>query len=201
MSAKCLTCQLYCAGMRILCYQYCCRCLHKKRIVKQKVNVIALGFTGAGKSHLLALLCSESTSNITPTDGFSLKDIPLEHTIMQVKELGGSKKIRPYWNHYMDDTNGVIFIISIKDISDRKLNDNKLLLESVMNNNLLMKKPLLVLLTQGSEASQGILDDIIIKLDLIELCKDSSFMIDFAHELEHTKLILQKFSDTICSHN
>ena len=62
--------------------------------------MLCVGLGGAGKSTLLALLAGETAHNIEPTMGFSIKAFITPAASFNVKELGGSEKIRPYWDRY-----------------------------------------------------------------------------------------------------
>ncbi|KAJ1205902.1 hypothetical protein NDU88_001323 [Pleurodeles waltl] len=55
---------------------------------RPEYDVVCIGLTGAGKSSLLSQLRSESADNIVPTTGFSIKAVPFQNAILNVKELG-----------------------------------------------------------------------------------------------------------------
>ncbi|KAJ1210002.1 hypothetical protein NDU88_005371 [Pleurodeles waltl] len=59
---------------------------------RPEYDVVCIGLTGAGKSSLLSQLCSESADNIVPTTGFSIKAVPFQNAILNVKELGERAK-------------------------------------------------------------------------------------------------------------
>jgi len=197
MSGRCLTCQLCLAGCRILCYQFCCCCLHEKKVPKTEINVLMLGLQNAGKSHLLAMLCNESTSSVVATDGFSMKDISLRESILHVKELGGSPKIIPYWNHYMDNRQqGIIFVVDGKTLEKKEICDqNCATLRKIFENDGLIRDiPLLVLITKLEQcATEDSVDEITAILDLKEICGERPFNIDFVHDIEQTKSALELF--------
>lgn len=195
MSGRCLTCQLCLAGCRILCYQFCCCCLHEKKIPKTEVNVLMLGLQNAGKSHLLAELCNESTSDVVTTEGFSMKDISLSESILHVKELGGSPKIIPYWNHYMDSRQqGIIFVVDGKTLENKELCDrNSATLRDIFESDGLFQDiPLLVLITKLTPVTtEESVDEIAAILDLKEICGDRPFNIGFTYDNDKTKSALE----------
>ena len=56
----------------------------------------------AGKTTLLKTLASEDVSQITPTQGFNIKSVQSEGFKLNVWDIGGQRKIRPYWRNYFE---------------------------------------------------------------------------------------------------
>lgn len=154
-----------------------------------------LGLENAGKSHLLATLCGETTQDLPPTNGFSIKDVCLQTCILHVKEVGGSDKIRPYWEHYMDRTEGVVFVMNGSELGTEKLSQVKDVLAEVMNNELLIHKPLLLLVTRIDPDSSEVID-LAYSLELPRL--NCSFIVDYTHDTAKVRETLQNFADNIC---
>ncbi|KAJ8339265.1 hypothetical protein SKAU_G00360510 [Synaphobranchus kaupii] len=78
---------------------------------RPEYDVVCIGLTGAGKTSLLSRLCSEGTDNIVPTTGFSIKAVPFQNAVLNVKELGGADAIKKYWSRYYQGSQGVIFVL------------------------------------------------------------------------------------------
>ncbi|XP_029433222.1 ADP-ribosylation factor-like protein 15 isoform X3 [Rhinatrema bivittatum] len=78
---------------------------------RPEYDVVCVGLMGSGKTSLLTHLCSESPDNIVPTTGFSIKAVPFQNAILNVKELGGAANIRKYWSRYYQGSQGVIFVL------------------------------------------------------------------------------------------
>ncbi|MBN3280142.1 ARL15 protein, partial [Polyodon spathula] len=74
-------------------------------------DVVCIGLTGSGKTSLLSRLCSEGTETVVPTTGFSIKAVPFQNAILNVKELGGADNIKKYWSRYYQGSQGVIFVL------------------------------------------------------------------------------------------
>ncbi|XP_070991007.1 ADP-ribosylation factor-like protein 3 isoform X1 [Oncorhynchus clarkii lewisi] len=83
----------------------------------QEVRLLLLGLDNAGKTTLLKQLASEDVSHITPTQGFNIKSMQSQGFKLNVWDIGGQRKIRPYWRNYFENTNVLIYVI---DSSDRK---------------------------------------------------------------------------------
>lgn len=51
--------------------------------------MLCLGLMGAGKSTALATLVGEPSDALEPTTGFNIKTLPVNDTVLNIKELGG----------------------------------------------------------------------------------------------------------------
>ncbi|KAL4609452.1 ADP-ribosylation factor-like protein 3 [Arapaima gigas] len=83
----------------------------------QEVRILLLGLDNAGKTTLLKQLASEDVSHITPTQGFNIKSVQSQGFKLNVWDIGGQRKIRPYWRNYFENTDVLIYVI---DSADRK---------------------------------------------------------------------------------
>ena len=81
------------------------------------MRILLLGLDNAGKTTILKSLASEDISTITPTQGFNIKSVQTSGFRLNVWDIGGQRKIRPYWRHYFDNTDVLIYVI---DSSDEK---------------------------------------------------------------------------------
>ncbi|KAM4640064.1 ADP-ribosylation factor-like protein 15 isoform 2-T2 [Amazona ochrocephala] len=50
--------------------------------------------------------------------GFSIKAVPFQNAILNVKELGGADSIRKYWSRYYQGSQGVIFVLDSASSED-----------------------------------------------------------------------------------
>ncbi|XP_019497001.1 PREDICTED: ADP-ribosylation factor-like protein 15 isoform X2 [Hipposideros armiger] len=85
---------------------------------RPEYDLVCIGLTGAGKTSLLSKLCSESPDNVVSTTGFSIKAVPFQNAILNVKELGGADNIRKYWSRYYQGSQGVIFVLDSASSED-----------------------------------------------------------------------------------
>ncbi|GFO36962.1 ADP-ribosylation factor-like protein 15 [Plakobranchus ocellatus] len=100
----------------------------------------------AGKSSILACLSGDDLHKIEPTIGFSIKAVLFEDCILDVKELGGGDKVRPYWDRYYQVFQGIIFVVCATDSED-KLQTVKEELFKAVRHHQLKGLPLLVLVS------------------------------------------------------
>jgi len=74
----------------------------------------------SGKTTILKSLSSEDITHITPTQGFNVKSVKgsvnFPYTL-NVWDIGGQRKIRPYWKNYFENTDILIYVV---DSADKK---------------------------------------------------------------------------------
>lgn len=85
---------------------------------RPEYDLVCIGLTGSGKTSLLSELCSESPENVVSTTGFSIKAVPFQNAVLNVKELGGADNIRKYWSRYYQGSQGVIFVLDSASSED-----------------------------------------------------------------------------------
>merc|ERR1711997_799860 len=69
---------------------------------ERELRILLLGLDNAGKTTLLKQLASEDVSHITPTQGFNIKSVQSEGFKLNAWDIGGQRKIRPYWRNYFE---------------------------------------------------------------------------------------------------
>lgn len=128
----------------------------------RELRILLLGLDNAGKTTLLKVLASEDVSHITPTQGFNIKSVQSSGFKLNVWDIGGQRKIRPYWKNYFDNTDVLIYVI---DSSDRKrFEETGEELSELMEESKLNGVPLLVYANKqdlfnaasGSEIAEGL---------------------------------------------
>jgi len=82
---------------------------------ERELRILLLGLDNAGKTTILKTLASEDISTITPTQGFNIKSVQTDGFKLNVWDIGGQRKIRPYWRNYFDNTDILIYVIDSAD--------------------------------------------------------------------------------------
>lgn len=117
--------------------------LRKLRSSPEKdLRLLLLGLDNAGKTTILKMLASEDITHVTPTAGFNIKSVISDGFKLNVWDIGGQKKIRPYWKNYFENTDVLIYVV---DSSDKKrLEETGLELYELLADEKLENAPLLV---------------------------------------------------------
>ncbi|XP_016149902.1 ADP-ribosylation factor-like protein 15 [Sinocyclocheilus grahami] len=111
---------------------------------RPEYDLVCIGLSGAGKTSLLSRLCNEISDGTVPTAGFSIKAVPFENAILNVKELGGAETIKKYWSRYYQGSQGVVFVLN-SAASDEEMEASRSELHLAMQHPQLCTLPFLIL--------------------------------------------------------
>uniref|UniRef100_A0AC35GVQ2 ADP-ribosylation factor-like protein 3 n=1 Tax=Panagrolaimus sp. PS1159 TaxID=55785 RepID=A0AC35GVQ2_9BILA len=140
----------------------------------RELRILLLGLDNAGKTTILKKLASEDVSHITPTQGFNIKSVISDDVKLNVWDIGGQRKIRPYWKNYFDNTDVLIYVI---DSSDRKrFDETSLELSELLDEDKLRTVPILVFANKQDLANAAKASDIANDLKLLSI-RDRSWQI------------------------
>jgi len=129
---------------------------------KKEVRIVVLGLDNAGKTTILKKLADEDISHITPTQGFNVKAVQSGAFKLNMWDIGGQRRIRPYWKNYYDETDLLIYVI---DCSDRtRFEETGEELEELLSEDKLTGVPVLIYANKqdlssaapASEVAQGL---------------------------------------------
>lgn len=108
-------------------------------------------------------------TDIEPTTGFMIKAVQFPKCILNIKEIGGGEKVRPFWKHYYKGAQAVIFVVDSACPQD-EMEDAKEALSDALENVTLRNLPCLILANCQDKADarneQQIRDD----LELSRIC-------------------------------
>ncbi|XP_039045632.1 ADP-ribosylation factor 2-B-like [Hibiscus syriacus] len=74
-----------------------------------------VGLDAAGKTTILYKLKSGEIVTTIPTIGFNVETMEYKNISFTVWDVGGQDKIRPLWRHYIQNTQGLIFVVDTND--------------------------------------------------------------------------------------
>ena len=74
-----------------------------------------IGLDNAGKTTILKQLSSEDITQVTPTQGFNIKSVNTSGFKLNVWDIGGQRRLRPYWANYFENTDVLIFVVDSAD--------------------------------------------------------------------------------------
>ena len=96
--------------------------INDARTQEQNLTIVILGLDNAGKTCILRKFSKEPIENVKPTTGFQIKTVKYDNSKLNLKEVGGAEGIRPYWTHYINSSDGLIWVVDSAD--RRRINDS-----------------------------------------------------------------------------
>lgn len=82
-------------------------------------------------------------ADVQTTFGYEPHEIKYENRAITLYDLGGSARVRDIWRHYMAESYGFIYVI---DSSNRnRINEARLTLQALIENEKVHRKPILML--------------------------------------------------------
>ena len=133
---------------------------------KERKKVCMFGLSDAGKTTILYLLKTGEKLITLPTIGYNVEEIENEfwEKNIEIWDVGGTKKIRPLWIHYLNDINGLIWVYDIsneKEIEESQNELIKILSDSKVSENI----PLLIYANKEDlNKNEGIIEIFINKI-------------------------------------
>ena len=74
-----------------------------------------LGLDNAGKTTVLYKLKLGEVVSTIPTIGFNVETVEYKNITFTVWDIGGQTKIRPLWQHYYENCDGIIYVVDSSD--------------------------------------------------------------------------------------
>ncbi|XP_077977965.1 uncharacterized protein LOC144433532 [Glandiceps talaboti] len=102
---------------------------------KDETRILMVGLDAAGKTTILYRLRIGEVVTTTPTTGFTVETVRYKNVSFTVWDLGGQDEIRSLSRKYLENAQGIIFVVDsndrarleeAKDELHRMLNDNEL---------------------------------------------------------------------------
>lgn len=119
----------------------------------RELRILLLGLDNAGKTTLVKKLATEDITHVVPTQGFNIKTVQADGFKLNVWDIGGQKKIRPYWRNYFENTDVLIYVV---DSADRKrLDETSFELSELLLEDQLSSVPVLVFANKQDLASSA----------------------------------------------
>ncbi|XP_051028366.1 ADP-ribosylation factor-like protein 15 isoform X1 [Acomys russatus] len=177
---------------------------------RPEYDLVCIGLTGSGKTSLLSKLCSESPENVVSTTGFSIKAVPFQNAILNVKELGGitftilstsaldftrADNIRKYWSRYYQGSQGVIFVLDSASSED-DLETARNELHSALQHPQLCTLPFLILANHQDKPAARSLQEIKKYFELEPLARGKRWILQPC-SLDDTDALKDSFSQLI----
>ena len=110
---------------------------------QKTATIIFLGLDNAGKTTLLRRIKDDVVGVYQPTFHPNYDDLVVGNVKFRTYDLGGHKSSRPLWSTYLEEIDGIVFIVDASDSS--RFNEAKNELNRLLCKDNLTKIPILVL--------------------------------------------------------
>ena len=105
-------------------------------------RILMIGLDNAGKTTVLYKLKLGEVVTTIPTVGFNVETVEYKHINFTVWDIGGQTKIRPLWQHYFENCDGIIYVVDSSDSS--RMREAREELEGVLGDDRVRDSSLLV---------------------------------------------------------
>ena len=105
-------------------------------------RILMIGLDNAGKTTVLYKLKLGEVVTTLPTIGFNVETVEYKNISFTVWDVGGQTKIRPLWQHYFENTQGIIYVVDSND--PVRIKESREELEAVLQDDRLRDAALLV---------------------------------------------------------
>ncbi|XP_071164208.1 uncharacterized protein [Mytilus edulis] len=107
-------------------------------------RILMLGLDAAGKTTILYKIKLNESVHTIPTIGFNVETVsPVKGVSFTVWDVGGQEKIRRLWQHYYQNTEGLMYIVDSND--KERLSEAKDELDGILNSDEMRGVPVVVL--------------------------------------------------------
>ena len=106
------------------------------------VRLLMLGLDAAGKTTILYKMKLNETVNTIPTIGFNVETLQYKNLEFNCWDIGGQFKLRNLWQHYFDNTQGLIYVVDSND--EERIAESAEALAMVINEESMRDVPILV---------------------------------------------------------
>ena len=108
----------------------------------KKYRILMLGLDSAGKTALLYQLKYKKEVKTIPTISFNVETVDYKGKNLTIWDIGGQDKLRSLWNHYYQNTDGIIFVVDSKD--EGRIEEASKEIKKLVNEEALKKSPILI---------------------------------------------------------
>ncbi|CBY18840.1 unnamed protein product [Oikopleura dioica] len=141
---------------------------------QKECRILLLGLDNAGKTTIVKKFSSEDITEVTPTQGFNIKSVNTNGFKLNVWDIGGQRRLRPYWSNYFENTDVLIYVVDSADI--RRLQEAAEEFDDLLQEDRLSKVPCLVYANKQDLETAETSADVARELKLHKL-KDRTFQI------------------------
>lgn len=83
--------------------------------MQKDVKILMLGLDAAGKTTILFQFKLGEQITSIPTIGFNVEEVQYKNINFTMWDVGGQKKIRSMWHHYVTNSDALIYVVDSQD--------------------------------------------------------------------------------------
>lgn len=139
-----------------------------KMVDAEDARILMVGLDCVGKTTMLYRMKQGEVVVTAPTIGFNVESVQFQNMNLTVWDVGSQNdKIRPLWNHYFRQTQGIIFAVDSTDRARIQVARDELM--QMLQEKHLQNTPVLVLANKQDLPSAMSVDEVADKLGLSSL--------------------------------
>ncbi|NWW27107.1 ARL14 protein, partial [Falcunculus frontatus] len=142
----------------------------------KRASIVMLGLDSAGKSTLLYKLRYKDAFLTTPTIGFNVDMIEAgKDFTLTFWDVGGQKKMRELWSNFLEDTDGLLYVVDSSD--KRRLEESRREFELILKNESIQDVPVVVLANKQDLPGALNAEEITRRFKMKKYCSDRNWYV------------------------
>lgn len=142
----------------------------------KRANIVMLGLDSAGKSTLLYKLRYKDAFLTMPTVGFNVDMIEVgKDFTLTFWDIGGQKKMRELWSNFLEDTDGLLYVVDSSD--KRRLEESRREFELILKNESIKNVPVVVLANKQDVPGALNAEEVTRRFKMKKYCSDRNWYV------------------------
>ncbi|XP_019140149.1 ADP-ribosylation factor-like protein 14 [Corvus cornix cornix] len=142
----------------------------------KRASILMLGLDSAGKSTLLYKFRYKDAFLTMPTIGFNVDMIEAgKDFTLTFWDVGGQKKMRELWSNFLEDTEGLLYVVDSSD--KRRLEESRREFELILKNESIKNIPVVVLANKQDLPGALNAEEITRRLKMKKYCSDRNWYV------------------------
>ncbi|NWW35806.1 ARL14 protein, partial [Panurus biarmicus] len=142
----------------------------------KRANIVMLGLDSAGKSTLLYKFRYKDVFLTMPTIGFNVDMIEAgKDFTLTFWDVGGQKKMRELWSNFLEDTDGLLYVVDSSD--KQRLEESRREFELILKNDSIRNVPVVVLANKQDLPGALNAEEITRRFKMKKYCSDRNWYV------------------------
>ncbi|NWX31100.1 ARL14 protein, partial [Notiomystis cincta] len=142
----------------------------------KRANIVMLGLNSAGKSTLLYKLRYKDAFQTIPTVGFNVDMIEAgKDFTLTFWDVGGQKKMREHWSSFLEDTDGLLYVVDSSD--KQRLEESRREFGLILKNESIKNIPVVVLANKQDLPGALNAEEITRRFRMKKYCSDRNWYV------------------------